>query len=67
MKLKIYHTFLINLKNNNLEKEVMEDKHQDRLIWQLLFKIYGIKKKLGEGDFSKVYIAFNIETKNRML
>ena len=42
----------------------MEDKqHQDRLIGKLLFKIYRIKKKLGEGSFGKVYIAFNIETK----
>ena len=40
-----------------------EDKHQDRLIGKLLFKIYRIKKKLGEGSFGKVYIAFNIETK----
>ena len=41
----------------------MEDKHPDRLAGKLLFKLYKIKKKLGEGSFGKVYIASNIQTK----
>ena len=42
----------------------MEEKHQDKLIGRILFKLYRIKKKLGEGSFGKVYSAFNIETKD---
>jgi len=42
----------------------MEDKYQDKLIGRILFKLYRIKKKLGEGSFGKVYSAFNIETKD---
>ena len=41
----------------------MEDLRLDRLIGKLLFKLYRIKKKLGEGSFGKVYIAINIQTK----
>ena len=41
----------------------MEDICPDRLIGKLLFKLYRVKKKLGEGSFGKVYIALNIQTK----
>jgi serine/threonine protein kinase len=47
-----------------LKAKEMEDKHQDKLIGRILFKLYRIKKKLGEGSFGKVYSAFNIETKD---
>ena len=40
----------------------MENNQADRLIGKLLFKLYRIKKKLGEGSFGKVYIATNIKT-----
>jgi serine/threonine protein kinase len=47
-----------------LKAKEMEDKYQDKLIGRILFKLYRIKKKLGEGSFGKVYSAFNIETKD---
>ncbi len=40
----------------------MESNQVDRLIGKLLFKLYRVKKKLGEGSFGKVYIATNIQT-----
>ena len=40
----------------------MDSVKVDRLIGKLLFKLYRIKKKLGEGSFGKVYIAANIKT-----
>ena len=42
----------------------MEDKHPDRIIGKLLFKLYRIKSLLGEGSFGKVFIASNIHTKD---
>lgn len=42
----------------------MEEKYYDRLIGKLFFRLYRIKKKLGEGSFGKVYIASNIQTKD---
>ncbi len=41
----------------------MESHHYDRLIGKILFKIYKIKEKLGQGSFGKVYIASNMQTK----
>jgi serine/threonine protein kinase len=40
----------------------MEKNQVDRLIGRILFKLFRIKKKLGEGSFGKVYIVNNIET-----
>ena len=42
----------------------MEGHHYDRLIGKILFKLYRIKEKLGQGSFGKVYIAANIQTKD---
>jgi serine/threonine protein kinase len=41
----------------------MEVNHADNLIGKILFKLYKIKKKLGEGSFGKVFSAINLETK----
>ena len=40
----------------------MEKNQVDRLIGRILFKLFRIKKKLGEGTFGKKYIKNNIET-----
>ena len=40
----------------------MESNHVDRLIGRLLFKLYRIKRKVGEGSFGKVYLVNQIET-----
>ncbi len=41
----------------------MENYKYDKIAGQIFFKLYKIKKKLGEGSFGKVYIASNIKTK----
>ena len=58
-----YEFITLGLSMIQTEKIEMEDKHPDRLAGKLLFKLYKIKKKLGEGSFGKVYIASNIQTK----
>ena len=50
------------IENPNMNVNKMENNQADRLIGKLLFKLYRIKKKLGEGSFGKVYIATNIKT-----
>ena len=41
----------------------MEDNNQDKLIGKIIFKLYKIIKKLGEGSFGKIYIALHLEKK----
>ena len=43
----------------------MEAYHVDRLIGKILFKLYRIKKKLGEGSFGKVYMILNLKTNEK--
>ena len=39
------------------------EKKKDPLIGKIFFKTYKIKKMLGEGSFSQIYVAFDINTK----
>ena len=39
------------------------EKKKDSLIGKIFFKIYKVKKMLGEGSFGKIYIAYDINTK----
>ena len=39
------------------------ERKKDQLIGKIFFKTYKVKKKLGEGSFGKIYIAYDIKTK----
>ena len=39
------------------------EKEKDTLIGKLFFKTYKISKKLGEGSFGQIYVAYDIKTK----
>ncbi len=41
----------------------MEKRRDDPLIGKIFFKTYKVRKMLGEGSFGKIYIAYNIHTK----
>ena len=44
----------------------MENKREDKLLGKILFKHYKLRKKIGEGSFGKIYIAFNINSKEEL-
>ena len=44
----------------------MENKREDKLLGNVLFKHYKLRKKIGEGSFGKIYIAININTKEEL-
>ena len=39
------------------------EKKKDSLIGKIFFKTYKVKKMLGEGSFGKIYIVYDIKTK----
>ena len=39
------------------------EKEKDPLIGKVFFKTYKINKKLGEGSFGQIYVAYDIKTK----
>ena len=39
------------------------EKEKDPLIGKVFFKTYKISKKLGEGSFGQIYVAYDIKTK----
>jgi serine/threonine protein kinase len=39
------------------------ERKKDSLIGKIFFRIYKVKKMLGEGSFGKIYIAYDINTK----
>ena len=43
----------------------MERQNEDHLIGKILFKHYKIRKKIGEGSFGMIYIASNIDAKEK--
>ena len=43
----------------------MERQNEDHLIGKILFKHYKIRKKIGEGSFGMIYIALNIDAKEK--
>ena len=39
------------------------ERKKDPLIGKIFFKTYKVRKMLGEGSFGKIYIAYDIKTK----
>ena len=39
------------------------EKKKDTLIGRIFFKTYKVKKMLGEGSFGKIYVAYDLNTK----
>jgi len=61
--IKLVILIKIFLFNSKIYINIKMETKKDSLIGKIFFKTYKIKKMLGEGSFGKIYVAYDINSK----